>query len=571
MKKIKLFICGVLIALIFIPLLTKAYTEEELKDGITIEESIVTINQGYDYFPHKMIFGEDEYAIIGYANTIRTEENLGKYPYIAYYNDDEIKWYKSDFLQENGEYVDGIIKDKELIIVGKNKIKGQKKSFICKYSFDGSLLKTKTFDSEKDVEVINIYAKNEAYYVVGQTNSNNFFGKTTTNMEAFVLKLNANLDVVDACFFGNRGDNVLLDSAFYDDEICLLMEIAEGGFYPYNYLKPYIIITCSLRMELSVYETVDNGYADKLVTDKEYLYVFSYDKVSNYLTRVRYEEGINKPLKMTFYSLDLSFVETNIDYLYNEESDLWLVASDYYSSKRIKEYYIRNAKDEILACFKSNNTDNSYITSRYFYHGNIYELGQIRRYDSWELYLLKVNYVVLKNGICYFNGIPSETKTAEQGEEVYGYYDGKITYILNDKSIESYGKVYVPLKINIVNNSTYQPGIKLEFNGSGDLNGKAIESGYVVDEIGNYVLEIKGCDTTTYYHFLVKDMIDSEDKVTIKKLDYTLLDEENEINSSYTSIPKTEKGSKTIIIIAVIAFASLGLGLSFLSLKKKYD
>lgn len=571
MKKIKILLCIVMITSIFIPFITKAYTEEELKDGIILKENITSINQGYDYFPKKMIFEDNVYVVIGYTNTIREENNVGKLPYIAYYKDDDIKWYKTNLLQENGEYVDGIIRNKEMIIIGINKINNQKKSFICKYSFDGSLLKTKEFDYGKDVEVMKIYAKDNSYYVTGQTNSNNFYGKTSTNMEAFVLKLNDNLEVVDACFFGNRGDNYLLDSAFYDGEICLLIEISEGGFYPYVFLKPYIIITCSLRMELSVYETVDNRYAEEIVADDKYLYVFSFDKVSNILTRLRYEEGIENPFKTTYYNVDSSYVVSNVNYDYDQENQIWLVASDYYSDKRIQEYYVKNSKSEILAYFKKNNTDVLEISSRYFYKGNIYELGQIRKYNNWEIYIAKVNYIVLKGDKCYFNGLLSETKIAEQGKDVYGYYDGKIIYTLNDLSIESYGKLYVPLEINIINNSTYNKGIKLEFNGSGNLNGKAIDSGYIVNEVGNYVLEINGNDATTYYHFLVKDMIESNSSVSIKKLDYSLLDEENTIVNDNKNIPEVENGSQTIVIVAIIICAIIGVTLSFLKLKKKYD
>ena len=52
--------------------------------------------------------------------------------------------------------------------------------------------------------------------------------------------------------------------------------------------------------------------------------------------------------------------------------------------------------------------------------------------------------------------------------------------------------INIDLKKNVENEEVYQTGYKLSFNGYGKLNGEEINDGFIVEDIGKYLLEIEG-------------------------------------------------------------------------------
>ena len=139
---------------------TKAYKIEDLENGTLYEEELTIVSQGYDYYPKKIIDFEDLFLVVGY---VITDEENSKYPYIAFYENDDLKWYNVNEMFKGGEYVSAVINSKKIILIGKD----TKNSFICEYSLNGSILKTKQFIYKNEFKFQEIYLGNNKYFITG--------------------------------------------------------------------------------------------------------------------------------------------------------------------------------------------------------------------------------------------------------------------------------------------------------------------------------------------------------------------------------------------------------------------
>ena len=540
---------------------TKAYKIEDLENGTLYEEELTIVSQGYDYYPKKIIDFEDLFLVVGY---VITDEENSKYPYIAFYENDDLKWYNVNEMFKGGEYVSAVINSKKIILIGKD----TKNSFICEYSLNGSILKTKQFIYKNEFKFQEIYLGNNKYFITGDTNSNDFTGGNENNTIAFVIEMNITYEITDKCIFGNKGNNILIDSIEFDDEICLLMKIQGEGFFSYN-MNPYMIITCDKRMNLSINESVDLENPDFMRTDKDKIYVFSCDKMNSSVSRISMEKGLNNAKKTIYYSTNKTNIITNYDVKYDFTNGIWGTSVEYsQGEKRTHEYVIRNQKDEIISNFFKNN-QKGLNKSIYLIKGFIYNLGLEIKYNNWNINVSKMIYIKLKGSDCFFNGIRGSNDTKELNDDLFGIYDGEIKYKFNDFYVCADGKVYVPLRINITNNSSYNKGLELTFNGQGILNGMTIESGYVINEIGNYVLEINGHNDTKYFHFYVKDMINEENEVKYKRLDFEVKSEEKKINNENEVKNIDNKKVDKKVFIASLVCVAVGFSVSFIKFRRK--
>ena len=141
--------------------------------------------------------------------------------------------------------------------------------------------------------------------------------------------------------------------------------------------------------------------------------------------------------------------------------------------------------------------------------------------NSHGIILVKRANLSMISDTLYVNGYKANSENFTMSNKVYGYYDGKINYDYEGETFIVEGKYFVPLEINIEKDSVYNKGLILLFNGEGKLNGKRINSGESIDEVGNYVLEIYGKDDVSYYHFSIEDMV-----ITDKNNEYKTLEEE---------------------------------------------
>ena len=380
MKKIIYMLILIILVTVCCTNKTKAYKIEELEKGYLYEKELVTITQGYDYYPKKVIEFDNEFIVVGYI--IASEDE--KYPYLAFYENDEIKWYDVNEMFKEGEFITGLIINKKLIVIGKDTTK----SFICEYSLNGSILKTKVFAYNNVIRFKEIYEGTNKFFITGETKATDFSTNNKSNNVAFVIAVDTNYEIIDKCIFGNNGENVLIDSIEFDDEICLLMKIQGEGLFSYQ-MNPYKIITCDKRMSLSIDESVELENPEFLRTDNDKLYAYTCDKIMSKITRVSFEKGLNKPKKTTYYSTEKNNIITSYDVKYDDKNSIWCTSVELTSGdKRSQEYVIRNNKDEIISFFQKD-INGVLHKSIYLISGFIYNLGVELKYNFWNINLSK--------------------------------------------------------------------------------------------------------------------------------------------------------------------------------------
>lgn len=544
----------------------KAYSFNELNEGLIYEKEIFTVNQGYDYFSNKIIFSGNGKGLLGRV-LIEKEENV-YYPFLAYYEDDEIKWYDINYNLENGEYIDGFIHNDKIITISNlnNNV------VINEYSLNGNVIKTKSLTYNKTIKARNIFLDGKEIYLTGETNSSNFFSKTTENNEVFVLKLTKDFEILDYSIFGNNGDNILLDSKINNNTIILLMKISPEGYYYYK-TNPYIVLTCSKRMELDNYYELNIKNPEKLIVGQNNINIYSFNRITNILSRETIDNDLIKGIKSTYYSLEKGKIITYYDISYDNKNELTILSIQYNdSSNTYSEWIIKNNNDEIKAIF-SKKLNNKLYTSCYMNKGFIYMTGNEIASHSLVINFQKLAFIKLLNNNCYVNGIKANNETIENNKQVFGYYDGIMEFNFQDLNIESTGQIYIPLEININNNSTYNQGLRLEFNGYGNLNGVSIESGHVINDVGNYVLEIKGNEDIKYYHFIVKKLVDEENDKNYEKLSYEIINSSNTINKTLEqgkNISNTNSSNNIFKYIILVVAAIIGFSLSLIRRRRKY-
>ena len=97
--------------------------------------------------------------------------------------------------------------------------------------------------------------------------------------------------------------------------------------------------------------------------------------------------------------------------------------------------------------------------------------------------------------------------------EVFGKYYDVVKFVdFNNQKIFLKNEIYVSHNANVKNKEKYQKGFIVTFNGVGLLNGKEINSNYKIDDIGKYLLVIKGeNEEEVAIDFEIKDFVNHND------------------------------------------------------------
>lgn len=562
MKKINILIITIVTISILSLVKAKAYTNDELEEGIIYEKQIEFISQGYNYEINELIKNDDSYIIIGKAS-VSLNDDINCYPYIAYYENDEIKWYHINNLFTKGQLVSAYFKDNKIVTLGNN----SNDTFISEYTIYGQLSKTKTYSYNNKFNASKIFLDGDRIFMTGEIKATTVFGRKKTNNEIFVIQLDDSYEILDFTLCGNSGDNILIDSLQYKDDIYLLVKLDGSGYYDYS-KKPYTLICISKRMELNYYQELDIDNPEVLRLSDNKINIFGLN--NTIIERLSFEEDYLVIFKDIIYSINNKNIITNYDIAYDKNYKLWAISCEYtQGDSRTIEYVIKNNLSEIKSLLSYNKFE-GFNKKIYLINGFIVNLKKILKANKWEYEIMKISKIELKNDKCLFNGLTS-TKTMENLDmNIYGTYVGNIYYTFENCTLTSTGEVYVPLKINIKNNSTYALGTKLEFNGIGNLNGKEIKSGFQIDEVGNYVLEIKGNDEVTYYNFYVKDFKEVNDNIKYQNINYKK-EEPKIIENELTPYTYNNTNNYTVYMFIIILIAILtGFILSVFKRRKKY-
>ena len=89
-----IIILTLILLLIFFCVTIKAYEKDDLNKGVMHTDLLETVDEGYNYYINKVIYNSDEtnsYYCIGFVRKDDIEVNDIYYPYIVYYENDELK------------------------------------------------------------------------------------------------------------------------------------------------------------------------------------------------------------------------------------------------------------------------------------------------------------------------------------------------------------------------------------------------------------------------------------------------------------------------------------------------
>ena len=371
-----------------------------------------------------------------------------------------------------------------------------------------------------------------------------------------------------------RTVNINASSLGYKFVNASLKEINDDFYYCYLYLDENnnVYYYQLLNKELEIYKTVTIDNTNLRLYNNVYInencnHIFSYE-IDNIIT-IDSEVGI---FKYKIYSIDNEQVLKNQIEFNSCISDLELNTYGEMINIKIETEDGNTHSYKVFWDIVIPNNDSSRVyEGDYFYE---YSNSNQKLYTGLnkKLDLVYVNKQLNNNGvliklehpIIFINGYECKLDFSLDYEK-YGRYITNANLELDGFRVNLGHSYYVFDMCNVRDNETYQIGTKICFVGEGKLNGIGIESGYKINEIGNYVLIIKGVDEEKYVSFEVKNLNEESIEVVstdneIARIDnnYTNSNKTNEErNSSYINNESNDEMNPYLYIVMTVIITSI--------------
>lgn len=272
----------------------------------------------------------------------------------------------------------------------------------------------------------------------------------------------------------------------------------------------------------------------------------------------------------------VQFFNQRINVLYEIEEGCKLEVYDE-EFKKIYEKDILNTFDNLDNLIMHGHTliesleSNNKIKIHYFDYLKVLTIGKLE-IDSEDDYH---DYLVIVNGHKVFHNQYLSVDLVESN--IFGKYD--VTYYFDAEIDLIMSKnVQVKTTCELVENSIYDKGLTINHNGALYLNNQKIESGYRIDEEGDYVLELVGKNNLSKtINFKVKDLslhpeIKEEKELNLVDIKITTSDYQNEdlvcnfIESNNNNNNNINNQWDFMYMIPVL----LTMGLGFIIIKFRY-
>ena len=535
------------------------FSLEELEKGISLNEDIFLANDGFDYKMNNVIIGKNQYLICGEFESEQKYPTrfFTTFPYLAFYQNNSLKWkIKTDFYG-HGKFISAVLLEDKIIAVGTFESELQVKQIgIFEISYNGDILNYHMTKGNDNSECENVYAYKEFYYVTGVTQATNLgYGNVENINHILVMIFNKDLENFDNLYLSNDQNGRLYQSFFGGNSIFLFGEINGDGYFD-NEKSNKILMCVSERLDLDMYKTVNHNENSQIIAIKDEAMFFEYDTDPSKIKVTTYGFGLEEKKEQI---LNLAYNVYQIESFkayYSIAEDKVIIGS---TLKNNKTYYdllaVLNNKLEVLYTIDVKKEDNSLLEFCSLLDGELFSFGTYQK----NLYGRKVMNVKVVDNECYFNGIKGEKIVKQIEETIFGTYPQEINYCYQDYKIITYGSYRIELECTIKDGGIYQKGFALEFNGNAILNGETINSGYLINENGNYLLRIDGKDETVYFSFTVKDLSIEEQTVKTNNL---IIKEE-----SKKPLESTEVNYDSNIVnyqkqeITKLSFLFIGIGL----------
>lgn len=457
-----------------------SFSEEELTRMTIVQGSIRIYNNSSINFTKSIInkeLNQIDYLLVGSKND---------YPYIERIKTNTTKYTLTITSFGKGEVVDGVYDGDDVIIL----INSLSKINVLTYSLlriniDGEILDSYTFDANYKTKAFGLNMYNDLIYVVGESMATNILNNQNTQNVGLVFISTFSLSFIQirTNIFGNlNGINELIDFVFIEGKI--IIQARFNGTGSFKTLKALVVVNSHLYID-KIHYIDDNIYSlhnffgkvglVKIVgdTDIEFsvLSLMLETLKSTLIEVTKSQEKIlnikSNIIKITdkpFFAMVIDATTNKKSYIVIMNSNTDIIINDYYQSS----YYTDNI-------FSFNNTIYTFTN-----------LNKSIEYLNY-IYILRLNGDELE---C--NGINYKVDQKDYIDYSFGYYSVDVTFTLDYAIINTNLKRYVPLNVSVKNDCIYDINHVLTFNGEGKLNNKPIDSGYIVEEEGEYVLIITG-------------------------------------------------------------------------------
>lgn len=298
--------------------------------------------------------------------------------------------------------------------------------------------------------------------------------------------------------YGGKKKEVLVGFDIYDDQLYFLVQkdhITESVFGNGGCDDCYVIAKVNGRNITSLITINQAGTLKYFCVRNNYLYLFLNNKMYLFnldlslLNTIEFAQFNH--VFVGYNNVIMLFCAERID-LYNGSS-LSLIASE-----QVEE--ISNYKEFSYSLYCDYQSKH-YLFDLIDYSKTLIINQYVYEYD--ELLNTKLKEVSSLFGDCYF----IEKKYLEYYQRnAYGNYNIELKYqtigqIKFTKSIIE----EVPLEVNINNNNIYPNGYRVNFNGTGYLDGNLIISNYAVNSDGKHILVVSGANTQEEIVFYVSN------------------------------------------------------------------
>lgn len=453
-----------------------------------------------------LYYRDSEFFLIGEKKiSLYQTQDEQVIPYVAFYQDQVLKWSRSYNENHYGTFRDAVLTDRGISLIGDTDTdSNMRNAFILELSPEGSILysiEPKGSRTEYGKRIF--YDRGRLYFLLTtQSQDQDFLGFSHGDWQIAAGMIDPATEERSLLSIGNSENDLLLDAVYANQKMYLYLEIAGSGYFSLNTnIDRYrAILSVDDRLELGHWISADDyelGQSQKLIFLNGFVTLVTGKYLAGEKKLYRFHPNLDDER-----SISLNFGNVQIrDFTYSSSGSLMLLDEESEKGEyqtqlvRINELYhpefLKTIPGMGTAVFVYQSPD-----TRILYgigYGNKLEIRNHTRYQLKENIREQSDRIFYENILCA-NSVPLQYQLAENnvGPNPYGMYTN--LYAFEDQNLKMLipMNVYFPATVNVTAQGVYDLGVKLKFNGQGKLNGIPIENGYQISNPGNYVLEIVG-------------------------------------------------------------------------------
>ncbi|MGD9887587.1 MAG: hypothetical protein AB7T03_06500, partial [Bacilli bacterium] len=526
-------------------------------------------------------------------------QNETLFAYAALFINSQMYWEKVISDVYYGLIRDAVITERGVAVIGDFDTPNQGRNiFICEYSISGQLLFKKEIAGENDDFAHRLFYINNTFYFISSSQSLHLDYEAVTPSENNIivgLLSKDNNDDVSLIALGNQGKNTFLDVVFSNGQFFILANMKGDGYFNsyFNEVNYLGIITFDLSLNLI-----------------EWISLSSFS-LGDIIKLQHYQQGIG--LSSSYYAINrmqIFYFSNSLDFQFYKT--MTICEGNY----QILDCFVFSCQEKILCLTKGLFEDALYwflylydedfqlLNFEKFSCDNILEKGINLTFDKEEniivgsvidnekiiikqFSLIKVeeittgtNSSLTKRFRLLINGFEEKGSLFENtvGINPYGNYVNQYEFVTQQFRIILPTYLTFFLQTNIRSQETYDSGTKIYFNGKGFLNGNEIKTGHLLEDSGNYFLEVIGNDgEQSNIIFTISHLSETNSEIVEDKAILEASLSENTVFNSeeehFVQLITNNSSSKSLPNWAYSIFLGvlLGFGLfSLLSIKKGF-